>query len=354
MSMAAAMSHKLVRSVGCRCRRAAGRSGPDSRFRRRPRLPECRQWRMRRPADRRPWPQGSRCPAAVDARADEGITAVFQSIQLRLRQHFFNPDDVAAFLIQLGERDLDLFGDFRVSGYRRTAPPECPGNQVQCLEQVWQASGGDTARTAGWALNGRCGNARTPSNPDRLVPGSEVGMVMPLYTATTLFGSRFGKQSEYPCACHRKRRSRSACSYILLSPELDCSCRRAAHASTGGTAPESAVITNGVPCSTWPCSPPSRHTSVRVDDVGVHIIGDLQINAEGLQCGVGISQLRRRVIADLQAALSIGSIGYSIGTASVRLPSNARTVTSMRSASTLDSSSAYTGPTIDMRRVFAG
>ena len=55
----------------------------------------------------------------VDARADESITAVFQSIQLRLRQHFFNPDDVAALFVQLGERGLDLFGDFRGVGRSR-------------------------------------------------------------------------------------------------------------------------------------------------------------------------------------------------------------------------------------------
>ena len=83
----------------------------------------------------------------VDARADEGITAVFQSIQLRLRQHFFNPDDVAALLIQLGERVLDFLGDFRSVG--RTGAQHhlnVLGNQVQCLEQVRQALlAGDTA-----------------------------------------------------------------------------------------------------------------------------------------------------------------------------------------------------------------
>ena len=63
----------------------------------------------------------------VDARADESVAAVLQSVQLRLRQHFLDPHDVATLLVQLGERDLDLFGDFRGGqALPRTAPPEYP------------------------------------------------------------------------------------------------------------------------------------------------------------------------------------------------------------------------------------
>ena len=95
---------------------------------------------------------------------------------------------------------------------------------------------------------------------------------------------------------------------------------------------------------------------MRVDDVGVHIIGDLQINAEGLQCGVGISQLRRRVIADdLQAALSIGSIRDS---RNVRLSALAIKRTHGH-VNALGQNlgqllGVYAATAIHMRRVFAG
>ena len=65
---------------------------------------------------------------------------MLQSVQLRLREHFLDPHDVAALLVQLGERVLDFLGNLR--GVGRTGAQHhlnVLGNQVQCLEQVWQA-----------------------------------------------------------------------------------------------------------------------------------------------------------------------------------------------------------------------
>ena len=95
---------------------------------------------------------------------------------------------------------------------------------------------------------------------------------------------------------------------------------------------------------------------MRVDDVGVHIIGDLQINAEGLQCGGGISQLRRRVIADdLQAALSIGSIRDSrnvrLGALAIKRTNGYVDALGKHLGQFLG---VYAGTAIHVRRVFAG
>ena len=47
---------------------------------------------------------------------------------------------------------------------------------------------------------------------------------------------------------------------------------------------------------------------VHVDQIGIHVVGDLQVNAEGLQCGIGVLQLGRNVIAhQVKRAFRIGS-----------------------------------------------
>ena len=55
----------------------------------------------------------------VDARADERIAAVFERVELVLRQHLLDPDDVAALLIEPSHRLLDLLADFRGVGRAR-------------------------------------------------------------------------------------------------------------------------------------------------------------------------------------------------------------------------------------------
>ena len=93
-----------------------------------------------------------------------------------------------------------------------------------------------------------------------------------------------------------------------------------------------------------------------VDDIGVNVVGNLQIHAESLQCGVGVSQLGRRVIADdLQAALSIGSIRDSrnvrLGALAIKRTNGYVDALGKHLGQFLG---VYTGPTIDVRRVFAG
>ena len=299
----------------------------------------------------------------VDARADEGITAVFQSIQLRLRQHFFNPDDVAAFLIQLGERDLDLFGDFR--GVRSTGAQHhlnVLGNQVQCLEQVWQALlAGDTAHEQQGGL--RTVDVVTLEHlPTRIVwcRGSEVGHgdAVVHHNHLVRIEVRVSSQNILAHATGNGDHTIGVLVSILLSPGAQI-----VAAAELLTLPRAERLQRVRGNNQWSAVQHLGHVArqagipgVRVDDVGVHIIGDLQINAEGLQCGVGISQLRRRVIADdLQAALSIGSIRDSrnvrLGALAIKRTNGYVDALGKHLGQFLG---VYTGPTIDMRRVFAG
>ena len=63
----------------------------------------------------------------------------------------------------------------------------------------------------------------------------------------------------------------------------------------------------------------ARIPGVRVGDVGVDVVGYLQINAEGLQRRIRVGQLRGRSIAhDLQAALRRAISGDHRHTAGIR------------------------------------
>lgn len=55
----------------------------------------------------------------VDGWADERVATVLKRVELRLRQHLLNPDDVAALLVKLGERGFDLVHDLRSVGRAR-------------------------------------------------------------------------------------------------------------------------------------------------------------------------------------------------------------------------------------------
>ena len=93
-----------------------------------------------------------------------------------------------------------------------------------------------------------------------------------------------------------------------------------------------------------------------VDDIGVNVVGNLQIHAESLQCGVGVSQLRRRVIADdLQAALGISGIGnrgdISLSALAVKRTHGHVNALGQNLGQFLG---VYAGTTIHVRRVFAG
>lgn len=92
---------------------------------------------------------------------------------------------------------------------------------------------------------------------------------------------------------------------------------------------------------------------MRMDDVGINVVGDLQIDAKRLQRTVRILKLFRHVVADdRERPFRVGS-GNRGNVAAARGPSNARTVTSTRSASTLESSSAMTpAPALHLGRVF--
>mgnify|MGYP006875988082 CR=1 FL=1 len=93
-----------------------------------------------------------------------------------------------------------------------------------------------------------------------------------------------------------------------------------------------------------------------VDDIGVNVVGNLQINAEGLQCRIGIGKLGRRIVSDnLQTALGISGIGnrgdISLSALAIKRTNGHVDALGKHLGQFLG---VYTGPTIDMRRVFAG
>ena len=299
----------------------------------------------------------------VDARADEGITAVFQSIQLRLRQHFFNPDDVAAFLIQLGERVLDFLGDFR--GVGRTGAQhhlDVLGNQVQGLEQVRQTL------LTGDAAHEQQGGLRTVDVvtiehlPARVVRGrgGEVGHgdAVVHHDDLVRVEVRVGGQNVLAHTAGHGDHTVGVLVGFLFAPGAQVVAAAELFAlpwaerfqGVGGDDQRRTVQhlgqvagQAGVPC-------------VCVDDIGVNVVGNLQIHAESLQCGVGVSQLRRRVIADdLQAALSIGSIRDSrnvrLGALAVKRTHGHVNALGQNLGQLLG---VYAGTTIHVRRVFAG
>ena len=95
---------------------------------------------------------------------------------------------------------------------------------------------------------------------------------------------------------------------------------------------------------------------VRMNNVGIHIVGNLQIHAEGLQCRVGISELGRRIVSDdLQAALGISGIGnrgdISLSTLAIKRTHGHVNALGQNLGQLLG---VYAGTAIHMRRVFAG
>ena len=99
----------------------------------------------------------------------------------------------------------------------------------------------------------------------------------------------------------------------------------------------------GVPC-------------VCVDDIGVNVVGDLQIHAEGLQCRIGIGKLGRRIVSDnLQTALGISGIGnrgdISLGALAIKRTHGHVNALGQNLGQLLG---VYAGTAIHMRRVFAG
>ena len=99
----------------------------------------------------------------------------------------------------------------------------------------------------------------------------------------------------------------------------------------------------GVPC-------------VCVDDIGVNVVGNLQIHAEGLQCRIGIGKLGRRIVSDnLQTALGISGIGnrgdISLSALAIKRTHGHVNALGQNLGQLLG---VYAGTAIHMRRVFAG
>ena len=95
---------------------------------------------------------------------------------------------------------------------------------------------------------------------------------------------------------------------------------------------------------------------MRMNNVGIHIVGNLQIHAEGLQCRVGISELGRRIVSDdLQAALGISGIGnrggISLSTLAIKRTHGHVNALGQNLGQLLG---VYAGTAIHVRRVFAG
>ena len=96
--------------------------------------------------------------------------------------------------------------------------------------------------------------------------------------------------------------------------------------------------------------------SVRMNNVGIHIVGNLQIHAEGLQCRIGIGKLGRRIVSDnLQTALGISGIGnrgdISLSTLAIKRTHGHVNALGQNLGQLLG---VYAGTAIHMRRVFAG
>ena len=108
--------------------------------------------------------------------------------------------------------------------------------------------------------------------------------------------------------------------------------------------------------ASWPHVAPSLGIpGVRVDDVGVHIIGVAnQRRRSSVRVGV-LAQKACHSRRPLKLPLASAAFRIAGMSASVHLPSNARTVTSMRSASCwmIPRHCAPPAPPLDMRRVFA-
>lgn len=61
---------------------------------------------------------------------------MFECVEFRLRQHLLNPDDVAAFLVELGEGGFDIFHDFRRVGSAGAQNDlDVRVHEVQCLKR---------------------------------------------------------------------------------------------------------------------------------------------------------------------------------------------------------------------------
>ena len=299
----------------------------------------------------------------VDARADEGVAAVLQRIELGLREHFLDPHDVAALLVQLGERVLDFLGDFR--GVGRTGAQHhlnILGNQVQGLEQVRQTLlTGDAAHEQQGGL-GTVDVVTLKHLPARIVRrrSSKVrhGDAVVDHNHLVRVEVRIGGQNILAHATGNGDHAVGVLVGVLLGPGAQVVA--AAELLTlpwaerlqgvGGDDQRRTVQHLGQVTSQ------AGIPSVRMNNVGIHIVGNLQIHAEGLQCRVGISELGRRIVSDdLQAALGISGIGnrgdISLSTLAIKRTHGHVNALGQNLGQLLG---VYAGTAIHMRRVFAG
>ena len=288
---------------------------------------------------------------------------MLQSVQLRLRQHFLDPHDVATLLVQLGERVLDFLGNLR--GVGRTGAQHhlnILGNQVQGLEQVRQTLlTGDAAHEQ----QGRLGTVDVVTLkhlPARIVRrrSSKVrhGDAVVNHNHLVWIKIRIGSQNILAHATGNGDHAVGVLVGVLLGPGAQVVA--AAELLTlpwaerlqgvGGDDQRRTVQHLGQVAGQ------AGVPGVRMNNVGIHIVGNLQIHAEGLQCRVGISELGRRIVSDdLQAALGISGIGnrgdISLSALAIKRTNGYVDALGKHLGQFLG---VYTGPTIDMRRVFAG
>ena len=249
----------------------------------------------------------------VDRRADERVAAVLKRVELRLGEHLLDPDDVAALLVQLGEGGLDLLHDLRgVRGARCQHDLHVLVHEVQRLQQIRQALlAGDAADEQQGRL-AAVDMVAVEHAPGRIVVGrgGEVvhrdavvdhvhlvridvrvgGQDVLLHAAGdcddavgVLIGVPLGPGAQVVAAAELLALPRAERLQAVRGDD-----QRDLVQLLGQTAGQA-----GVP-------------GVGVDDVGVDVVGDLQIHAERLDRAVRVLEFGRGVIADdLEAALGV-------------------------------------------------
>ena len=288
---------------------------------------------------------------------------MLQRVELRTRQHLLDPDDVAAFLVELGERGLDLLGDLRgVRGAGAQHHLNVLGDQVQRLEQVWQALlTGDAADEQQRRL-AAVDVVTVEHGPARVVVGrrGEVAHGDAVMHHDDLVGVEVRVRGEDVLA-HAAGDGDDAVgvlvgvlfgpgAQIITAAELLALPRAERLQRMRGDDQRRTVQHLGE------VSGQARIPGVRVGDVGVDVVGYLQINAEGLQRRIRVGQLRGRSVAhDLQAALrrAISGDGGYIGFGARSVERTDGHVDPL-GQHLRELFRVHACATIDIRRVFAG
>ena len=297
----------------------------------------------------------------VNRWADERVTTMFQRVQLRLGQHFLNPDDIAARGVQLGERLLDFLCDLGGVGSAGAQHHlNARVNQMQGLEQIRQAllpRDAPHEQQRGLAAVDVVAVEHLPAlvvgrgrgeitHGDAVVHHHHLGRV----------DIRVGGEN---VLAHAARHRDDAVgmfvgvafgpgTQVVAATELFALPRAERFERMGGDHHRHLVQLlretpgqTGIPC-------------VHMHQIRIDIIGDLQVDSERLQCAVGVSKLSGGIVADqIQRALGIAGDGGNIG-AGARAVERAHGHVDAFGQHAGQLLGMHTGTTIDMRRVFAG